>query len=84
MSIRTYALINATDVSNVDFSQVLETSTDTLKYSLDGSLTFIKWDTTNSQTPPNFIANGSISPIQTCTHKQILSILRTDVWTQSE
>ena len=81
MSIRTYAIINANDVSNVNFDQVLETSADTLRYSLDNSLTFIKWDITISQTWPGFIANGSVSPVQTCTNKQMKAILRTEAWT---
>ena len=84
MSVRTYAIINASDVSNVNFNQTLETAASTLRYSLDDSLTFIKWDNTITQTWPDFIANGSVSPIQTCTRKQMLSILATDVWTESE
>jgi len=80
MSIRTYAIINANDVSNVNFDQVLETSADTLTYSIDNNLTFIKWDTTISQTWPDFITNGSVSPVQTCTNKQMRAILQTEAW----
>ena len=77
---KTYAIINASDVSNVDFNQILETSVNTLKYSADNSLILIKWTT-----PPTFIyVDELVEPVGIYTHQQILSILRTDVWTQSE
>ncbi len=45
---RKYVIINADEVGSVDFSQVLETSSDTLRYSLDESKTFVKF---NGATP---------------------------------
>ena len=39
-----YVIINAGEVSSIDFSKVLETSADTLRYSLDGSKTFVKFE----------------------------------------
>ena len=41
---RKYVIINASEVGSVDFSQVLETSASTLRYSLDDSQTFVKFD----------------------------------------
>ena len=41
---RHWVIISAADVSNIDFSQVKETSTDTLRYSIDGTQTFVKYD----------------------------------------
>ena len=41
---RTYVIINANEVSNVDFSQVMQTSVNTLRYKLDGSQTFVKFE----------------------------------------
>ena len=41
---RTYVIINSSDVSSVDFSKVSETSADTLRYSLDGTKTFVKFE----------------------------------------
>ena len=38
-----YVIINASDVASVDFDQVIETSPDTLRYSLDGTKTFVKF-----------------------------------------
>ena len=41
---RHWVIISAADVSNIDFSQVYETSVDTLRYSIDESQTFVKYD----------------------------------------
>ena len=41
---KTYVIINASEVGTVDFSQVNETSADTLRYSLDDSKTFVKFE----------------------------------------
>ena len=41
---RKITVINASDVSSVDFSQVLETSADTLRYNNDNTKTFVKYD----------------------------------------
>ena len=41
---RRITVINASDVSSVDFSQVLETSADTLRYNNDNTKTFVKYD----------------------------------------
>ena len=38
---RKWVIISKDDVSSVDFSQVLETSADTLRYSNDGNKTFV-------------------------------------------
>jgi hypothetical protein len=70
---RTYVIINADEVDSVDFSQVDETSADTVRYSTDGSLTFVKFDT---DTTPSFL-DGKTQ----YTHSEILTILATDEWT---
>tara|TARA_R110002051_G_scaffold314369_2_gene391388 strand:- start:180 stop:422 length:243 start_codon:yes stop_codon:yes gene_type:complete len=63
---RKYVIISKDDVSSVDFSQVFETSADTLRYSNDKSKTFVKYD--GSQ--PSFLSGKT-----EYTHSQILSIL---------
>ena len=70
---RKYVIINADAVDSVDFSQVDETSADTVRYSLDGSKTFVKFD---SDTTPSFL-DGKTQ----YTHSEILAILATDEWT---
>jgi hypothetical protein len=39
-----YLIINTTEVDKIDFSQVKEDSVNSLRYSLDGSKTFFKWN----------------------------------------
>tara|TARA_R100001463_G_C3440925_1_gene212567 strand:- start:257 stop:487 length:231 start_codon:yes stop_codon:yes gene_type:complete len=68
---RTYVIIEAGDVSSVDFSQVLETSASTLKYNKDDSKTFVKYE--GSQ--PSFL-NGKT----TYTHAEILVELAKEDW----
>jgi hypothetical protein len=41
---RRWLVIPASEVANVDFNQVLESSADTLRYSVDGSKTFVKYE----------------------------------------
>ena len=63
---RRWVIIDKDDVSSVDFSQVLETSADTLRYNNDGSKTFVKYE--GSQ--PSFLSGKT-----EYTHSQILAIL---------
>jgi len=41
---RKYLVIPSSIVDNINFSQVHESSKDTLRYSVDGSKTFVKYD----------------------------------------
>jgi hypothetical protein len=71
-----YLIIPATEVSKVDFDQVLETSADTVRYSVDGSKTFIKWNTTED---PDFIS-GLENTEGPYNHEEILEILSDEEW----
>jgi hypothetical protein len=73
---RKYVIINADEVDSVDFSQVDETSADTIRYSVDGSLTFVKFDT---DTTPSFLEGKT-----QYSHSEILTILATDEWTDPD
>ena len=53
MNNKRYIIITKDEVANVDFSQVDETSADTLRYNSDGTKTFVKFDGTT----PSFL-NG--------------------------
>ena len=41
---RRWLVIPATEVENVNFNQVLESSADSLRYSIDGTKTFVKYE----------------------------------------
>ncbi len=68
-----YVIINSDEVDSVDFSKVQEISENTLRYSLDGTKTFVKFD---SDTTPSFL-DGKTQ----YTNSEILTILATDEWT---
>jgi len=73
---RKYVIINADELDSVNFDQVDETSADTVRFSTDGSQTFVKFD---SDTTPSFL-DGKTQ----YTHSEIITILATDAWTPSE
>ena len=70
---RKYVIINADEVSSVNFDQVDETSESTLRFSLDGSKTLVKFD---SDIIPSFLEGKT-----QYSHSEILTILATDEWT---
>ena len=41
---RNFAIFSLTEIDKIDFSQVLETSAETLRTSTDNTKSFIKWD----------------------------------------
>jgi len=72
-----YAIININDLDNVDFTQIGETSSETIRKSLDGSMFVIKWET-----EPDFITDGTIVPLQVLTHEECLELMDTPEWTE--
>lgn len=76
---RHYVIISSGDVSLIDFSQIMETSADTLRFSVDGTLTFLKYE---DEMPSSVAACPSKS--QEYSHDEICAILNNDdqVWWQ--
>ncbi len=56
LNMKQFVIINKDQVSSVNFSEVMETSTSTLRYNLDGTKTFVKF---NGDTP-SFVTNETI------------------------
>ena len=69
---RNYVIIDASEVSSVDFNQVLETSADTLRYNLAGTKTFVKYE---GETP-SFLEGKTIYD-----RSEMLTILAGEEWT---
>ncbi len=69
---RNYVIIDASEVSSVDFDQVLETSAETLRFSLDGTKTFVKFEGDT----PSFLEGKTAN-----THSEMLEILAGEEWT---
>ena len=66
---RKYVIIDKDDVSSVDFSKVLETSANTLRYSNDGNKTFVKY----KGSKPSFLSGKT-----EYSHSEILAILNNE------
>ena len=72
---RTYVIINSDEVNDVNFSQVFETSAQTLRFSLDESQTFVKFEGAT----PDFLEGKT-----QYTHSEILETLSGPEWTDPE
>ena len=74
---RQFMIFNVSELNLIDFTQVLETSIDTVRKSVDMTKTFVKWEEDET---PSFV-NTLTTAEGTYTHEEILEILSTDFWT---
>jgi len=72
---RKYVIINTSETGSIDFSQVNETSADTLRFNLSGSQTFVKFD---GDTPSFLDGKTQYS------YSEILTILTGSAWSDNE
>jgi hypothetical protein len=73
---RSYVIFNSSELNLIDFNQVLETSLDTIRKSIDETKVIVKWD---GDTQPSCIS--SLTTIEgTYTHSEILAIVDTPEW----
>ena len=73
MNNRQYVIINADEVSTVNFDEVLETSVDTLRYNTAGDETFVKYE---GAKPRCLYGKDTLS------HSAMLTVLAGEAWTQ--
>jgi hypothetical protein len=74
---RQFAIFSTTELNQIDFTEVLETSAETCRLSTDGTKTFVKWD---GETPPSSVQ--ALTTIEGYyTYEEILNILSTPEWT---
>ena len=76
---KTYAVINLTDISLIDFSQIAQSSASTIRKSLDNTQFVIKWQ---DGYEPTFIADGTVIPVGTYDHHAILELMATPAWSE--
>lgn len=76
---RNYMIIACSELNKVDFNSILETSPDTLRYSIDGTKTFVKWDGSD----PEFVADLTLAE-GPYSHEDILAVLATEEWSSTE
>ena len=79
MNIKTYAIIRLADIDLIDFSQVAQTSSRTVRKNLDNTEFVIKWQ---EGYEPTFIENGAVIPVGIYTHSECLELMATDKWSQ--
>ena len=74
---REFMIFDVSELNTIDFTQVLETSSETVRKSVDGTKTFVKWD---GPTIPDCILNLTTKE-GPYTYEEILTILATPEWT---
>ena len=73
---RKFMIFNVSELNQIDFNQVLETSLDTVRKSVDNTKTFVKWDGVIPECVNNLTTKEG-----PYTYDEILTILSTTEWT---
>ena len=71
----TYAVINLTDTNAILFSQVNQSSAQTMRRDLANTQGLLSY-----QVEPSFITNGSLTPVETMDHAAALALMATPEW----
>lgn len=74
----TYVTLALSEANQLDFSQIEQTSIETLRISLDGKQTIVKW-TTDAGIPSSVSALTTKGPYMT--HDEALALMSTSAWT---
>jgi hypothetical protein len=72
---RKYVVVFHSEIDQIDFTQVMETSAETVRRSVDGTLTFVKYE---GEMPSSIVALSNKS--QEFTHEEILALLAGPDW----
>jgi len=73
---REFMIFNVSELPQIDFTQVLETSADTVRKSVDETKTFVKWDGAMPQCVTDLTTKEG-----PYTYEEMLAILATPEWT---
>ena len=76
---RRWVILDTSETGSIDFSQVLQTSSETLRLNVSGSQTIVKYE---GDQPSSITALSTKS--QEYTHSEILNILTGSSWTWDE
>jgi hypothetical protein len=75
---REFMIFSTSELNKIDFNQVLETSSETVRKSVDGTKTFVKWD--GEEIPSSIqLLESKQGPY---TYTQMLEILNGNEWTE--
>ena len=75
---RKFIIFSITELDQINFTQVLETSMETVRKSVDGTKTFVKWEGETPECVDNLTTKEG-----PYTYEEILEILATEEWTPS-
>lgn len=76
---RRYVIFEVSELQNIDFSQVYETSADTVRKSVNELKTFVKYDVPQ----PSSVSSLTTKSVE-YTYEEILQILSTPEWSTEE
>jgi len=76
---RKYMMFNVSELPNIDFTEVLETSINTVRISTDGTKTFVKWE--SNGIPAS--VNSLLTKEGPYTYDEIILILSGDDWNEN-
>ena len=76
---RRYVIIPSVSIGSIDFNEVLETSQDTVRLSVDGTKTFVKYE---GAMPPS--VSALVDKSEEYGHEEMLSILSGPDWTWTD
>ena len=74
---RSYMIFNVSELNQINFNEVLETSINTVRKSIDNTKSLIKWD---SETTPTSVQSLTTKE-GPYSHSEILTIMATPEWT---
>jgi hypothetical protein len=72
---RKFIIFDVSELNKINFNEVLEDSVATLRYSLDGTKTFIKWE----DSEPSFLSN-LLTKSKIYSYEEMSEILLTSEW----
>jgi|TARA_B100001094_G_scaffold61963_1_gene57709 hypothetical protein len=72
---RRWVIFNTSETGSIDYSQVMETSSETLRLNISGSKTFVKYE---GDQPSSVTSLSSKS--EEYTHQEILNVLTGSEW----
>lgn len=75
----TYVVFNVSELDQIDFNQVLQTSAETCRVSVDGSQTLVKWYT-HVGVPSCVQSLTTKGPYMT--HEETLDLMSTPAWNE--
>jgi hypothetical protein len=77
---REFMIFNVSELDQIDFNEVLETSIDTIRKSIDQTKTFVKWE---GSIIPNSVLNLTTKQ-GPYNYAEMLSIVSTPEWTNPD